>query len=76
MLFQSEKKKRNFFSDFFPIFPIFEIFPQIFFSRFAPRPSPPLKPPVPHGSPIIVLYRKSGKNRISDANRQKRTSDS
>ena len=73
MLFQT-KKKTNFF------FPIFEIFPSIFFFYnlllLGPLNPPPLKHPVPHGSPIIVLYRKSGKNRISDADRQKRTSDS
>ena len=33
------------------------------------------KNPVPHGSPVIVLYRKSGKNQISDADCQKRISD-
>ena len=62
MLFQLKKTEKKFL---------------IFFSRFAPfRPSPPLKKPVHHRSPVTILYRKSGKNRISDADRQKRISDS
>ena len=53
-------------SDAVPIekFLIFEIFPSIFFfyDLLLLGPLPPLKPPVSHGSPIIVLHRKSRKN--------------
>ena len=61
-----EKQKRFFFFKFFLRY--------FFYDFLLLDPLPPyLKPPAP---PIIVLYRKSGKNRISDADRQKRTSDS
>ena len=69
MLFQLKEK--------FIFSTIFEIFPSIFFyDLLFLGPLPPLKPLVSHGSPIIVLHRKSGKNWISDADRQIRTLDS
>ena len=37
---------------------------------------PPPKKPIPHGSPIVVFYKKWRKNRISNADRQKPISDS
>ena len=41
------------------------------------QPPPTLKPSLPHGSPIVVFYRKMiKKNRFSDADRQKPISDS
>ena len=84
MLFQLKKKKKN-----VSIFSLFlKFFLQIFYDIYQLLqlgPLPPLKLLVPHGSPIIVLYRNhriSEKNRISqyhfrcDADRQKWTSDS
>ena len=73
------KKKKSDFSDFFPISPLFQIFSAIFFDdllNIGLLPPPPLKPSTPHGSPIVVFYKKYGKNRISDADPQKRISDS
>ena len=56
-----------FFESFWPIF-----FDQFFLSRPPPHPSKPL---IPHGSPIVVFYKKSEKvyrkNRISDADSHK-----
>ena len=49
------------------ILPIFEILPPIFFYDLLLLGTPP--PSKTPGSPIIVLYRKSGKNRISNADR-------
>ena len=82
MLFQPKKKEKKMFL-FFSRF--LKFFLQIFYDIYQLLqlgPLPPLKLLVPHGSPIIVLYRISEKNRISqyhfrcDADRQKWTSDS
>ena len=81
----SVKKIYPFFFYLFPDFAAFSDFSPIFFFflticlilGFSPL---PLKPPITHGSPIVVFYKKIRKklekNRISDADPQKRISDS
>ena len=54
------KTNRKKFSDFSSISPIFDIFWQIIFYgvlSLGLLPSP-LKPTIPHGSPIVVFYKK------------------
>ena len=72
------KNNFRYFSDFTD----FWDFLAVFSSRYTPPRaflSPTLKPPIPHGSSIVVFYKKSEKiveNRISDADRHKPISES
>ena len=77
----SSGQKNPGFSDFWREFTDFRFLDRFLLKDFLSLGlSPPLKNPVPHGSPIIVLFRKSRKKSkkktISDAGRGKRISDS
>ena len=73
----SVKKKNSDFSDFFPISPIVEIFWPIFLTIFLILGFPPSwNPRFPTGPPLSFYIKNLEQNQISDADPQKRISDS